>query len=564
MRPIVHLALIFGLTACAAPRVLVTRPPIPVEPHVSLAADVVLPSDRPAAGVPTILIQTRYWRSFRMRGGGPRIPQGPREAIVARLVRAGFAVVVVDVRGTGASDGEWRWPWSPEEVRDMRTVIDWIVAQPWSNGAVGATGVSYEGTTALLSASHAHPALKAVLARQVEWELADETLAPGGVRNSLFADTWGDAVDALDHGRYPRMFPRIGKLFITGVARRDDDRKGVAQRSRESKRPPSDIARRARGVRLGDDRFGADAPPVDSIGPAGHAAALATTGAVVAIWGSWWDGATADAVFRAQAAMPIAQAVIGGWTHEGDANASPWRRASSSEPTVDLDSIVAFFVRTVRDTPVRPDSAQRVRWYVGGAEQWRSAARWPGTTGRSWRLSSAPSATAADTLHVWRATKPASTGSRSRWTTGLARPVDAPDRARAPGLRSFLLPPLEQPLSVFGAGDFSCPMSADVPDAALHVYVEAVDERGHVRLLTEGMTRVRRPAGPVVTPRESLRDVSVRIRPVAFTLAAGARVRLSLASEDTPTFERVPPAGAVTWTFDPTRCALTLPVTGGA
>jgi uncharacterized protein len=332
MRYLIYISL--GLvTACGGPPVLVTRPAIPVAPDIRLAADVVLPEARPADGVPTVLIQTRYWRSFRMRGGGgPTIPQGPREAIVARLVRAGFAVVITDVRGTGASDGVWRWPWSTDEVRDMRTVLDWIVAQPWSNGAVGATGVSYEGTTALLTATHAHPALKAVLARQIEWQLVDETLAPGGVRNALFADVWGDAVDALDHGRYPAMFPRVAKLFITGVARRDDDPSGDAQRARESARASSDIAVRARGVRAGTDRFGADAPSTDSLGPAGHAAALSRTHAVVSLWGSWWDGATADAVFRADSVMPIANAVIGGWTHEGDRNASPLRRATSVQP----------------------------------------------------------------------------------------------------------------------------------------------------------------------------------------------------------------------------------------
>lgn len=83
-------------------------------------------------------------------------------------MRAGFAVVVVDVRGTGASDEVWSGPWSADEVQDMRAILDWIVAQPWSNGAVGATGVSYEGTTAQLTAGLGHPALKAVLARQLE------------------------------------------------------------------------------------------------------------------------------------------------------------------------------------------------------------------------------------------------------------------------------------------------------------------------------------------------------------------------------------------------------------
>jgi len=566
-------ALLLALGACRSAPVEVTHPAIRVDDKVQLAADLILPIERPAVGVPTILIQTRYWRSFRMRGGGgPKIPQGPRESIAARLVQAGYAVVITDVRGTGASDGVWRWPWSADEVRDMGPTIDWIVAQPWSNHLVGATGVSYEGTTALLAAASGRPALKAVLARQIEWQLADETLAPGGVRNALFADTWSDAVNDLDHGRYPSMFPAIGKFLIAGVGRRDDDPNGIIQRERQDARPSSDIAQRAIGVARGSDRFGLDAPATDSLGPAGHVPALANTRTIVGIWGSWWDGATADAVFRAQDAMPISEARIGPWNHEGDQHASPLKHASAERGTVDLDSVVAFFDRHLRAKPPLPDSSRRVQWYVAGAERWRSASQWPRTTMRAWSLVTVGPMFGArageDSLQRWRATDRATTGKNNRWTTGLARPIDIVERAKARGIRSFQLPVLTDSLSVFGAGVFSCRMAADQPAATLHVYVESIDPAGHVRLLTEGMqtiTRAATRAAPVGTSASfadtrALADVSVRIRPVAFTLPIGWRVRLSLANEDAPTFERVPRTGAVTWTIDTRSCALTLPV----
>jgi uncharacterized protein len=52
------------------------------------------------------------------------------------FLAAGYAVVVVDVRGTGASFGQWLAPWQPEERSDSREVIDWVVSQPWSNQQV--------------------------------------------------------------------------------------------------------------------------------------------------------------------------------------------------------------------------------------------------------------------------------------------------------------------------------------------------------------------------------------------------------------------------------------------
>jgi len=555
--------------------VQVSRPAIPVADSVRLAADVVLPADRPTEGVPTVLIQTRYWRSFRMRGGGgPRIPQGPRGAIVQHLVRAGMAAVVVDVRGTGASDGVWRWPWSADEVRDMGPLIDWIVAQPWSNGVVGATGVSYEGTTALLAATSNRSALKAVLARQIEWELTDETLAPGGVRNVLFPDVWGRTVDALDHGRYPEMFPRYAKWLVTGVARRDDDRDGRTQTARQNARGASDVAGRARTVRHAYDRFGIDGPPTDSMGPAGHVAALRQTQTVVGIWGSWWDGGTADAVMRARENMPIVDARIGPWNHEGTQNASPLQRGKSAHATVELDSVVAFFRRHLRGPAA--DRTSRVSWYVAGEERWRSASEWPTTTPRTWLLSSATRHDASssartnqttsrdaianwqDTVLTWTSPRTASTGTNTRWTTGLARSVDVRDRADAKGLWSFVLPQETASLSVFGAGQFACQVQPDQPEAALHVYVEAVLPDGTVRLLTEGMQRVvRTDEGAAPSTR-----VTVRIRPVAFALPASWRLRVSLASEDAPTFETVPPATRVTWTLHTRDCQLVLPVEG--
>lgn len=50
------------------------------------------------------------------------------------FLAAGYAVVSIDVRGTGASFGRWRAPWTPEERADSREVVDWISHQPWSNG----------------------------------------------------------------------------------------------------------------------------------------------------------------------------------------------------------------------------------------------------------------------------------------------------------------------------------------------------------------------------------------------------------------------------------------------
>jgi predicted acyl esterase len=155
----------------------------------------------------------------------------------------------------------------------------------------------------------------------------------------------------------------------------------------------------------------------------------------------------------------------------------------------------------------------------------------------------------------------ASTGENNRWTTGLARSVDVAERSRAAGLHSDTLPVLTEPLNVFGDGVFSCDIRADVADATVHVYVESIDPEGRVRILTEGMQRLRPPATTSELPGDTThRGVTIRLRPVAFALPAGWRLRLSLAGEDLPTFERMPALGRVTWSARHNGCALVLPV----
>ncbi len=78
----------------------------------------------------------------------PEIQDGAEKK---RFVSRGYAWVDVDVRGTGASFGSCPTPtFSIDQIRDGGEIVDWVIRQPWSNGVVGATGVSYGGMTAQL------------------------------------------------------------------------------------------------------------------------------------------------------------------------------------------------------------------------------------------------------------------------------------------------------------------------------------------------------------------------------------------------------------------------------
>ena len=162
-----------------------------------LAVDVWLPRPRPAEGVPTILRLGRYWRDYELPPGFPAIV-GRYPTDAGWLNAAGYAVAMVDVRGTGASFGISTAPFSPQEVGDFPQLVDWILTQPWSNGRVGGMGVSYEGVTADWLGAWQHPAVKAVLPTYSYSDVYLDVSHPGGILNARFLRAWSDVTARMD------------------------------------------------------------------------------------------------------------------------------------------------------------------------------------------------------------------------------------------------------------------------------------------------------------------------------------------------------------------------------
>ncbi len=75
----------------------------------------------------------------------------------------GLVCLRVDMRGNGDSEGLMEDEYSPQELADAVEVIDWIAAQPWSNGKVGMMGISWGGFNALQVAALQPEPLKAII-----------------------------------------------------------------------------------------------------------------------------------------------------------------------------------------------------------------------------------------------------------------------------------------------------------------------------------------------------------------------------------------------------------------
>jgi hypothetical protein len=100
---------------------------LPTRDGIGLATDVYrLEGASPA---PVLVTRTPYDKEQTVVGGSGVAFD------IFRAVQAGYAVVIQDVRGRFASEGEFTPHF--QEVRDGADTIDWLAGQPWSSGAVG-------------------------------------------------------------------------------------------------------------------------------------------------------------------------------------------------------------------------------------------------------------------------------------------------------------------------------------------------------------------------------------------------------------------------------------------
>lgn len=106
----------------------------------------------------------------------------------------GYAVVAVNVRGTGCSGGAYDF-FEPLQLTDGYDVIETAAAQPWvKNHKVGMVGLSYPGIAQLFVASTNPPSLSAITPLSVFDDTVRGTLAPGGIFNAGFALSWAEEV----------------------------------------------------------------------------------------------------------------------------------------------------------------------------------------------------------------------------------------------------------------------------------------------------------------------------------------------------------------------------------
>ncbi len=554
---------------------------VPMRDGVRIALDVVLPDGVPSGErVPTILTMTRYWRSWE--GDGPNDLQ-------RFFTSHGYAVVWGDSRGTGASFGVWPHHRSREETLDFREIMDWIVAQPWSDGTVGGWGNSYTANTNDWFAEVGHPSFKAGISRFPDFDPYTDLYFPGGVPNAYMGSKWGLRVKEMDLNT-----PRSSEGRMVGVKPVDEDTDGsLLAAAVEARSDVPSVWESFRVLVYKDEPMPLwNGVSMDWWGIHSHTPAVERSGSAVYSWASWIDAGTAQGVLHRFMTLSNPQrAVIAAWSHGAREDASPYNPPDHPlEPPIEAQRLedLCFYEQYVRgDGGAQHELVYRTM----GEDGWKRTTDWPlaETEHQDWylreggRLSrSGPSAAGTDEHRV---DFTHTTGSRNRWATNNgAGDVVYPDRASADAkLLTYTSEPLERDLEVTGHPVVTLHMRSSHEDGAVFVYLEDVTPEGRVLYVGEGQLRLihRRvsdeeppftAAGPYHSykradaepmPPGEVEEVAFALLPTSVLFRAGHRIRIAIGGGDADTFARIPAEGTPVYTVErgpdrPSR--ITLPV----
>ncbi len=502
---------------------------------VKIAIDVVLPKNLPPdAKIPAIMIQTRYWRATEIRAPFKWF-QKPVEAL-RFFTSDGYAIVLVDVRGTGASFGTRPYPWSRDEITDGSEIVDWIVAQPWSNGKVGAIGTSYVGATAELVAVNNHPAVKVVIPRFSQFDVYTDLSFPGGVFHTWLVKNWAylnrqldenNAKEMLAHmnqlldeaeasftrGQLPKGFRLLknaralkrGRLMVKGVKPVDSDRgRRLLKEAIREHTMNGDVYKLAQGYNYRDDvRMVDDIEyTIDDFSVHSFGKDIEHSHVAIYAWGSWLDAGTADGVIRRFLTLSNPQrAVIGPWSHGAAYHVSPYMPPDTPVDPSEISQLLEclrffdYYLKGIDNGAMR----ERILvYYTLGEEKWKTTNVWPpaGSTTQRWYLAaentlsqSAPKMKSGEDTYT--VDFEATTGKTNRWHTQFGgTAVVYPDRAEEDHrLLTYTSPPLPEDTEITGYPVVTLYVTSKATDGAFFVYLEDVEETGKVTYITEGQLR---------------------------------------------------------------------------
>lgn len=255
----------------------------------------------------------------------------------------GVASLIVDMRGTGSSEGSLRSPFDNEEADDAVAAIEWAAGQAWCSGRIGMWGGSYGAVSALRAASRRPRPLEAIVALEGFLDPERDFVHPGGIRGGIGSlGAWGIG------NLHLQVTPPIGDFHCATARRAWLDRAGASEPYVVDmvRHGPGDPEWRGRVI---------------------DASQITVPSLVI---GGWSDVFCDGTVRAFEAIAGPKKLVMGPWTHL-------LPDLSSKEPVGVLEMALAWWRKWLLDEPVDIMESADVQLYIQGHDpQWRGFDDW--------------------------------------------------------------------------------------------------------------------------------------------------------------------------------------------
>lgn len=510
---------------------------IPLSDGCRLAARVWMPADAHTHPVPAVFEYIPYRKRDFMRARD--------EPMHRYLAGHGYCALRIDLRGSGDSSGILHDEYLPQEQHDAVEVIEWLARQPWCDGNVGMTGISWGGFNSLAVAAHNPPALKAIMSLCASDDrYADDAHYMGGCllnENQI----WGTV------------------LFSINALPPDPEIVGPAWRELWQERLEHDVPFPATWLRhQRRDAYWQQASVCED---------FAKIRCAVYAIGGWADGYS-NAVPRLLAGLPgPRKGLIGPWAHTFPHSGTPGPAIGYLQECVrwwdhwlkgrDDGMMTEPMLRVwMQDSaPPEPIRAHRAgRWIVEPC--------WPSSeiNNRIWHLAPGAALHEAPSLsNVIEIQSPQTTGSTGGDWCGFGADGETPMDQRADDGRSltFDTPPLTESVEILGAPTVRLRISATEAVALVAVRLTDVAPDGTSSLVTYGLlnlTHRHSHAHPESLIPGEFYDVTVTLNDIAHGFPSGHAIRLAVSTTYWPLVWPAPHAAVLS--FDLGACALDLPV----
>jgi putative CocE/NonD family hydrolase len=407
-----------------------------------------------------------------------------------RLLHHGYAVVVVERSGTGASSGILS-PAFADVAVEIDEVLDWVAAQPWCDGNVGMFGTSMVAMAQYAAASAGNPHLKAILPVASSFDMYGSIVYPGGVNCTGFGRTLSGSTSVLER-------------MIVPVDSDPDGAQLAAILEERRERSLSDVS--AQGFRLApfrdsDNPYLKDHKIWLDVGLYDLLDRINSSGVAVYNSGGWHDLFARDSLlWHANLTAPHRLHV------------RPLFHNNLGKSGADLDfgaEAHRWFDYWLKGIDNGIMEEPPVRYYVMGAPKgaaWRAAEQWPLpdeqrtrfylAKGRSGSVNSVNDGflhirppTDADGADAYTVDYSTSSGTDARWSAVVKEGKYPAQRANDEKALTYTTAPLEGDLEVIGHPVVHLWLATEAPDLDVFVYLEEVDAQGNVEYITEGNLR---------------------------------------------------------------------------